>query len=313
MESDTSTEDLRQALKASQAQFSALVDNVADAIVIVDADGIVEVYNPAAEALFGFPPDEIEGQKASLLMTSFEAARFDAYVDKLKNYSADAMEDITTEVVMGRKDGTSVLTHRKLTEIEGGQKRLFMAIFQDLTHRPPSTDDLHIVADYDTLTELHNFNYLTLELNRVRARMIREQSKPCALIYFNIDNFSQINDDLGFEVGDDLLIGLGAAFKQRLRNSDMAARLSADEFAILIYDTTNELAEYTATQFHKFIRSQEIRTGDKEIKFTCSVGICVIDKSCASVDDIFNHAIAACRDAKKAGGDCLRMSKGCQG
>lgn len=311
---ETTIENLRGALDESKARISALLDGVSDAIVVVGADGIIEVYNRTAETMFGFAPDEAVGKKASILMTPFDASRFDAYAGKLLNNNAGVLEKIPDEVVVGRKDGTSVLVSLKLTEINSGQKRLFMATLQDLTNRPPRSEDLYKVADFDTLTELHNYNYLKLELGRVLARIQREQGKPCALIcaliYFNIDNFSKINDESGYEAGDELLIGLGKAFKQRLRSSDMAARLSADEFALLVYDTTDELAKYTGTQFHEFIHNQEISTGDKKIEFGCSIGVYVIDGSCKTVEDIFDNAIAACREAKKAGGDCLRVYEG---
>lgn len=310
---DTGAENLRRALDESKASISALLDGVSDAIVIAGADGIVEVYNRAAESLFGFSANEVVGQKANILMTSFDASRFDIYVEQLLSNSENVIEKVPAEVVVNKKDATSVLVSLKLTEINSGQKRLFMFILRDLSDRPPSREDLHKVADYDTLTELHNYNYFKLELARVLARMVREQGKPCALIYFNIDNFSQINDESGFDAGDELLIALGKAFKQRLRSSDIAARLSADEFALLIYDTTDELAEYTATQFHQVIRSQEIRVGDKKIEFSCSAGIYVIDKSCETVKEIFDRAIAACHEAKKAGGDCLRVFKESKG
>jgi len=127
------------------------------------------------------------------------------------------------------------------------------------------------------------------------------------LLYFNIDRFKFINDTRGLDAGDAVLVSMGKRIKQRLRGSDMAARLSGDEFAVLIYDTDEKLAEYVGNEFHKFITKEQLNYEGKVITVKCSVGITMIDKDTKTIGDVLDPSIHARKKAKNMGGNCVMM------
>jgi len=301
---------LRQELDESKARIKVLLNCVSDAVVITDIDGTIETYNNAAQTLFGYSADEVLGRSVTKLMTRFDAGRFDKYVERFLN--GDSNEIISQgpkEVIVGHKDGSSILVELTLAEFSSDNKRLFMAAMKDINDRGPNLEDIHKIADHDPLTELYNYNYLKMELGRVMERRKRGEGNPSALLYINVDRFKFINDTMGLDAGDSVLVALGKIIKQRLRGSDMAARLSGDEFAVLIYNTTQELAEYVGNEFHKLITKDLVEYEGKKITLRCSVGITLIDGKIDTLGDVLNIAMDACKRAKNLGGNCVMISQ----
>lgn len=307
---DNSLDAMRQDLEESKARIKVMLDSVSDAIVVASIEGTIETFNRAAEELFGYSVDEIQGKSVTKLMTPFDADRFDKYVERfLESDSDQIIGQGAREVMVAQKNGSSVLVELTLGELSIGDKRMFMATMKDVSDLGPELKDIHKMADNDPLTGLYNYNYLKMELGRVMERAKREQGNPCALIYFNIDRFKFINDTMGLDAGDTVLIALGNKIKTRLRGADMAARLSGDEFAILIYDTTEELAEFVGNAFHNFITKDQIEYEGKKIAVRCSVGVTIIDKDTKTLGDVLEHAMAARKKAKNLGGNCVMMHK----
>ncbi len=301
-------ESLRQDLDESKDRLKTLLKSVSDAVIIADIDGTIETYNNAAQTLFGFSADEVLGKSVTKLMTPFDAGRFDKYVERfLKSDSTEIISHGPKEVVVGHKDGSSTLVELTLAELANDNKCLFMAVMKDINDRGPSLEDIHKIADHDPLTGLYNYNYLKMELGRVMERRKRREGKPSALLYINIDRFKFINDTMGLDAGDSVLVAFGKKIKQRLRGSDMAARLSGDEFAVLIYNTTEALAEYTGNEFHKFVTKDLVEYEGKKITLHCSIGITLIDGKTDTLGDVLNNAMDACKRAKNLGGNCVMI------
>lgn len=303
-------ESMRQDLEESKARIKIMLDSVSDAIVVASIDGIIETFNRGAEELFGYSADEISGKSVTKLMTPFDASRFDKYVERfLENDSSEIINQGAREVMVAHKNTSSVLVELTLGELSIGSKRMFMATMKDVSDRGPDIKDIHKIADNDPLTGLYNYNYLKMEMGRVMERAKREQGKPCALIYFNIDRFKFINDTMGLDAGDTVLIEIGNRINTRLRGADMAARLSGDEFAILIYDTNDELAEYVGNAFHKFLTEKQIDYEGKKITPRISVGVTIIDKDTKTLGDVLDHAMDARKKAKNLGGNSVMLYK----
>lgn len=304
----TSLDTMRQDLEESKARIKIMLDSVSDAIVVANIEGTIETFNRAAEELFGYSVDEIQGKRVTRLMTPFDAGRFDKYVERfLETNGSEIIGQGPKEIMVAQKNGGSILVELTLSELSVGDKQMFMATMRDISDLGPDLKDIHKMADNDPLTGLYNYNYLKMELGRVMERAKREQGNPCALIYFNIDRFKFINDTMGLDAGDTVLIAIGEKIKRRLRGSDMAARLSGDEFAVLIYDTTVEMAEFVGNAFHKFITQDQISYENKKITARISVGVTIIDKDTKTLGDVLEHAMDARKKAKNLGGNCVMM------
>ena len=124
-----------QALRDSEGRLRAVVDHVVDAIVTIDEDGCVQSYNPAAERIFGYTPDEIVGQSISLLMPTPHTGKHSDYVASYLETGGPKIIGIGREVVGRRKDGTDFPMELAVSEFTLDGRRVFTGIIRDRTER----------------------------------------------------------------------------------------------------------------------------------------------------------------------------------
>ena len=147
---------------------------------------------------------------------------------------------------------------------------------QDISERKEMAARLEYVADHDFLTGIFNRRQFELELAREAERSAR-YGVPGAVLLIDIDNFKTINDTLGHRAGDDVLKGVAALLKQRLRHTDIVARVGGDEFAVLLPQTS---ADHVRTVADEVLRAlgRETAVGDGVvIRITASIGVAMFE------------------------------------
>jgi diguanylate cyclase (GGDEF)-like protein/PAS domain S-box-containing protein len=147
---------------------------------------------------------------------------------------------------------------------------------QDISERKELAARLEYLLEHDFLTGLFNRRRLQQELAREAERAARYGTRG-AVLMIDLDNFKDVNDAFGHKAGDDLLKGVAGALKQRVRRTDIVARVGGDEFAMLLPETDADQAQIVAEGIVKTLGRQVAVLGERSIHVTASVGVALFD------------------------------------
>ena len=154
---------------------------------------------------------------------------------------------------------------------------------------------------HDALTSLPNRGYFRDRLERVLSRLQREPDRRCALLYLDVDRFKLINDSLGHLVGDDVLKEVARRLLGCVREPDLVARLSGDEFAILLEDVPIPGTAVKVAQRILAAMGKPLLVGGTELVPSASIGIAIGDSRYLLADEVLRDADTAMYRAKKMG------------
>lgn len=180
-----------------------------------------------------------------------------------------------------------------------GAKARFIVLSRDITPHKDAEQAIRQLAQYDLLTGLPNRILLNdrIEYMLGRARRTRE---PFALMFLDLDRFKNVNDSLGHQVGDQLLIDLARRLKSTLREEDTISRLGGDEFIILLPNTDTAGAARVAEKLLD-ITAPAYRINQHELTCTASIGIAIYPEDGTTFELLSMCADTAMYRAKKAG------------
>ena len=154
---------------------------------------------------------------------------------------------------------------------------------------------------HDALTGLPNRGYLRDRLTRVLGHLKREPGRRCALLYLDVDRFKIINDSLGHLAGDEVLQEVARRLQRCVRDPDLVARLSGDEFAILLEDVAIPSTAVKVAQRILAALSEPAQVAGKQLELSASVGIAVGDARYGQADEVLRDADIALYRAKQLG------------
>jgi len=212
--------------------FRQLLESAPDAVVVADADWVVVEVSNQAEALFGYPADELVGQKASMLMPerlrSDQMGRLERWIDRL-DQSEDGLDRIMFAM---RKDGSEIAVEASLSTLDTARGEVFSVAVRDVTERREYERRLAHQATHDQLTGLPNRELFMQRLSRsLHSRLTVDP--PITVCFLDLDHFKYLNDSRGHRVGDSLV----KAVAQRLEHSvggHFIARVGGDEFGLVV-------------------------------------------------------------------------------
>ena len=205
-----------------------------------------------------------------------------------------------------KKDGTPFWNELYIAPVrdEDGRVVNFIGVQKDVTKQKELEKKLAHQAFHDPLTDLPNRN---LFLDRVdhALKRARRRGEGVAVLFMDLDNFKVINDSLGHEVGDELLVAVAGRLESCLRPADTAARLGGDEFVVLLEDVVDaEEAARAAERIADALQREPFRIGDRELFVTTSVGIALGGRGEGErPGDLLRNADLAMYRAKDAGKD----------
>ncbi|THF62193.1 sensor domain-containing diguanylate cyclase [Pseudothauera rhizosphaerae] len=277
----------------------ATLDAAANAIVITDAEAVIQWANPAFTALTGYTPEEAVGHRPSELVKSGKHAP--AFYAEMWNTILRG-EVWRGEVVNRRKDGVLFDEALTITPVRDrdGRLRHFVAVKEDITVRKLQEHELQRLASTDPLTGASNrrvfMERLSLELARVRR-----YGKQAALLMLDLDHFKQINDRHGHAAGDATLRSFTTLAQRTLRQTDTLGRLGGEEFAVLLPETDEEQAAELAERVRGRLAAEGIAFGDEAIRVTVSIGIAQLETTDTTPDTVLARADEALYRAKQGG------------
>jgi diguanylate cyclase (GGDEF)-like protein len=172
---------------------------------------------------------------------------------------------------------------------------------QEIIERERIQEQLKHQVMHDALTGLPNRGYLRDRLQRALVQLKREPERYCALLFMDVDRFKIINDSLGHLVGDEVLREIARRLLTCVRGPDLVARLSGDEFAILLEDVPIPETAAKVAQRVLVALAVPARIGGTELAFSASIGIAFGDTRYVIADEVLRDADTAMYRAKKLG------------
>ncbi len=183
---------------------------------------------------------------------------------------------------------------------ERGQFTGYRGTGTDITARKLTEQRIQHVAQHDVLTGLPNRSLLQDRLSQAVAYSVRT-GHPVWVMLIDLDRFKFVNDSMGHKAGDVLLMTIAARLRSALRDIDTVARLSGDEFVVILSEHADELLTPEIVQRLMDAIAQPVLLGTKEFFVTCSIGVAVHAADGAAADSLIEHADIAMYRAKKLG------------
>jgi diguanylate cyclase (GGDEF)-like protein/PAS domain S-box-containing protein len=259
-------------LRRSEARFRSLVQNSSDAFVVVSPDGVIGYESVAVERVLGYPVDQRAG-------TRFLDLAHDEDRETARSALAEVADapggERTFDVRIHHADGSWRI-------IECVAKNLvhdpavdgIVINYRDITERRALEDQLVHQAFHDPLTRLANRALFGDRVAHALSRRQRDR-RPLIVMFADIDDFKTINDSLGHEAGDTVLIEVAERLRTAIRPGDTVARLGGDEFAFLLEDVVDRGDGATvAERIIEALRSP-IEVGSAEVVVSASIGIAI--------------------------------------
>jgi diguanylate cyclase (GGDEF)-like protein/PAS domain S-box-containing protein len=193
----------------------------------------------------------------------------------------------------------SAILSMSLVRDRAGVPLHYVAQLQDVSERKRLEQSVRELADHDPLTGLRNRRLFEQDLMLQVARA-RRYGETAGLLVIDLDSFAELNEEHGQAAGDEILKALARALSRRLRQTDLLARLAADEFAVLLPHIDVEGITIVAEGLLRVIPACSVDTGAAVLHPSASIGSTVIDNGSASAEQALADAYRAMKIAKYA-------------
>jgi diguanylate cyclase (GGDEF)-like protein/PAS domain S-box-containing protein len=277
--------------------ITSVFDNSHDAILITDADNVIMEVNPAFTQITGFSREEVIGKNPKLLSSGRQdKALYTAMWQSLKQKKA-----WRGEVLNRRKSGEIYAGLLSIAAIcrDDGKVLRHVGVFSDITHLKAHEAELKRVAHYDALTGIPNRVLLSDRMKQLIAQTSREKNMM-AVCYLDLDGFKPINDTMGHDAGDQVLIEVSRRIESTIRGGDTVARLGGDEFVVLLRQDKGEECVETLKRLLAAI-AQPIIVKNKSHTLSASIGVSIYPLDDEDPDILLRHADQAMYVAKQSG------------
>ena len=289
----------------------AIIDNMADCLITINAQGLMESFNQAACNVFGYSVAEAVGQNVSLLLPEPYRSQHHQYLQHHHKTGEIRIIGSVRELEGRRKDGSVFPMSLSVSKVARAGRTTFIGIVRDITQRRHDEQEINRLAFYDPLTQLPNRRLLIERLQQAMLTAARS-GQHGALMFLDLDHFKLLNDSFGHSVGDELLRQVAARLHGCVREGDSIARLGGDEFVILLEGLSGHVNEAAVQAEHlaASIVAELARPYlllDHPHHSTASIGITLFLEEQETLENLLKKADTAMYQAKKAGRNTLRF------
>lgn len=293
----------------SDSLFETILSIAADAIVAVDEEQRIVLFNWGAEQTFQYAADEVLGKPLDILLPQRYAEPHRKHVRDFSASGENArrMND-RGEVTGRRKDGTEFPAEASIAKTVHEGRSVLAVFLRDVTTRKQAEARLAHLAYYDGLTGLPNRMLFADRLKQAMLEGIRREH-PVAVLLMDIDRFRTFNDTLGHEAGDQLLRAAGQRLRLSTQESDTLARLGGDEFGIVLTGLRDEGGIGRAVRRILDSFAEPLSVEDQTLYVTVSIGVSVHPGDSVSAEGLIRNADAALSRARELGGNAFQFFK----
>jgi diguanylate cyclase (GGDEF)-like protein/PAS domain S-box-containing protein len=286
------------ARRKTERRFQALIENSADAIVLLDAQARALYRSPATARLLGYLDEERVGRSMLELLHPEDEPGFKAALAECLRAPA---RPAVFQCRARHKSGAWRVVEGSLNDLTADEAIGAIVVnFRDITERTEAEQRLAYLAQFDPLTGLPNRDLFQDRLEQTLAQARRNRWLVGVLLV-NLDRFKNVNDTLGLGAGDRLLIQAAQRLGETVRSGDTVARFAADEFAVALSNLAR--ADDASLVAHKVLDAlgQPFDLDGHPVYVSASVGIAVFPEDGASGDVLLKNADAAKHRVKEQG------------
>jgi diguanylate cyclase (GGDEF)-like protein/PAS domain S-box-containing protein len=298
--------------KAAEAQtrIAAVAFEARDAMLVTDAQGVILRVNRSFSEITGYSAEEAVGKTPGLLRSGRHDPNFYRTL-----WEAVAREGHWEgEIWNRRKDGGLYAAWLSISAVrdEAGTITHYLGVSSNISEPREAERKIRELAFYDPLTGLPNRRLMLDRLHQAVSAGARSRQYGAVLL-IDLDHFKLLNDTRGHQAGDEFLVEAARRLRAALRDSDSAARLGGDEYAVLLEDLHQEpmaaanIAENIAEKLRAAIAVPVALDGEKEHRITASVGIVLFGGPDETAGALWRQADLALYEAKSAGRDAVRF------
>lgn len=294
------TLDITDKHKREEAQRLAIAvfNSVDEGVIVTDRENRIMAVNPAFNTITGYHIDDVIGRNPSMFASGISPPTL--YQDMWQALQEHGQW--SGELANQRKNGEIYIEWLsiKLVRNEHGQITHHVGVFSDITEKKKSEHLIWEQANFDALTKLANRHMLQDRLQH-EIKKSRRDNLALALLVIDLDRFKEVNDTLGHDMGDVLLVEAAQRIAACVRNSDTVARLGGDEFVIILASLDD------VTCVDRIARSlvqslvQPFRLGAEEAYISASIGIALYPNDANDIESLLKHADQAMYVSKNAG------------
>ena len=297
----------QSALVESLRQGRELLDNIIlnapVFLMMVDRNGVITQLGPHAEAMLEFRRDELIGQVARQVLVSPD---YRQVAEEIFVKIMAGVQKSNFEMALRTRGGSEItlLLNASLLHTQQGEAFGILLIGLDISEKHRTETRIRKLAYQDQLTKLPNLAWLHEE-GQVALRNADALNRKAALCYMDIDNFKHINETMGHDAGDTLLIQIAERLSAIMGQRQTVYRLGGDEFVVLLADVRD--ADDSSYQISTFldVLTQPWTYAGEQFRVAASVGMAMYPQDGMDIGQLLQNSDAALAQAKTRGRNCV--------
>ncbi|MGL5873160.1 MAG: EAL domain-containing protein [Xenococcaceae cyanobacterium] len=300
---------IEKSLFANEAKFHAVFAAIEEAIIITDLQGLIVDLNLKAEQIIGRNFKQLQKFQINQVL------QLVCEKNSRSKLSSSEQTSLCIDAIYTNEDRILIVNDNREYPVKSsvvpiytkeGQQIGTVWVLRDLTKLRILERQLSWQETHDFLTGLYNRRGFEQQLIDAIANA-KDNNIEHAVCYLNLDCFKIVNDTCGYLAGDELLLEIATIWKKQVADADVLARLSADEFGLLLHQCSLKQAEEIASSLKKSLENFRFNWGDKNFTFGMSIGIVPIAADSQNLQQVLIAVDAACQAAKEKGRNCIQV------
>ncbi len=283
---------------------AAVFEHAAEGVMVTDSDNRILRVNPAFTSITGYTHGEVVGRNPSMLRSGRHDAAF--YQEMWRALAERGHWE--GEIWNRHKNGTLYVEWLAITTVpeDADDAGKYVATFTDITKRKQAEELLRHKAQHDPLTDLPNRALFEDRLDGALAAS-RRYGRQFGLLAIDLDLFKEVNDSLGHEAGDDLLVAVARHLLSCVREADTVARIGGDEFAILLTEVGGAAEVEQVARRALELLAQPFRLDAGTARISASIGMALYPDHGDNAGDLRRNADRALYAVKTGGRNGCRF------
>lgn len=278
--------------------LSSAIEQSGSMVMISDQDANIEYVNSKLCNVSGYSKEELIGENAGVFRPQ------DVDMEVLSDLWAriSSGNEWQGEIEIRKKDSDSIWVLMSISSISNERNQIshFVTVCEDVSQLKAARHRMEELAYVDSLTGLANRVLFRDRLEQV-LKSLKRSSTTAALLYLDLDEFKRINDSMGHDVGDALLMKVAETLRQCVRHQDTVARMGGDEFVVLLTDIDGMSGASSVARKIMSSMALPVQLLKREIYITPSIGITLAPDDSLNADILLKNADMAMYKAKSSG------------